>query len=135
MMSKETAPGAAESGRKAWSREVEQVTEPNPRYLAKSEHHLDSRKMLFGSPTTIIADDGRRVSTIVALKRPAEDQFVVDIEVYYSLEYEGSLREERTVFATLAEAVAFITRETGLRFDQMYIRGQNGKPIQNRRTR
>ena len=116
----------ATTGRKVWGREAEQASEPNQRYIARLEQKLKLGKMLF-SDKTILSESGREVSTLVSLKQPAENKLVVGIEVYYTSDDVGSLSDEEFSFATLEEAKAFIYCKTGLRFDQMYLNGQNQK--------
>lgn len=99
-----------------------QVDEPNPRRVAKLERHLRLGKVLLGRPDAYAVDgNGRKVSTLVSLKRPAEDRFVVRVEIYYTSDDVGSLSDEEFVFGTLDEAVAFITQKTGILFHKMYI--------------
>ena len=118
-------------GRRVWGKEEEQTTESNLRYITKLENHLKMGKVLLGRPdANSVADNGREISTVVALRRPAENQFVVQVEVYYTgMDIAGNLSNEDFAFATLEEAMAFIHRKIGIRFDQMYINSQNYKPI------
>lgn len=113
----------ATPGRKVWGKEVEQVAEPNSRYIAKLERHLSANGALIGTPeTTARSEDGREVSTLVGLNRPAENQFIVRILMYYTgMDIAGNLSDEEFVFATLEEATAFIHRKIGIHFDQMSI--------------
>lgn len=99
-----------------------QANEPNPRRVAKLERHLRLGKVLLGRPEAYALDgNGRKVSTLVSLKRPAEDRFVVGIEIYYTSDDVGSISDEGFVFTTLEEATAFIAQKTGVLFHKMYI--------------
>ena len=104
------------------------TAEPSPCRAAKLERHLRLGKVLLGRPDAYAVDgNGRKVSTLVSLERPAEDRFVVRVERYYTSDDVGSLSDEEFVFGTLGEAAAFIARKTGVLFHRMYIKTPLGK--------
>ena len=94
--------------------------QPNPRRVAKLEHYLKQGKVLMQTVDSV-AEDGRLVSTLASLKRVAENRFVVGMNVYPTEADTGRLRDDYYNFGTFDEAMAFITRETGVLFHQMQI--------------
>jgi len=105
-----------------------EAEEPNPHRVAKLERYLKLGKVLLGRPGAYAVDgSGRKVSTLVSLERSVEDRFIVGIEIYYASTDVGSISEEEFVFATLEEAAAFITQNTGVLFHKMYIKTPVGK--------
>lgn len=114
-MNKETG-----TGRKVWGRGTEPAAEPKPRRVARLERYLNSGKVLMNT-VDAVEKDGREISTLGSIKRTAENQFVVGIDVYLSLVDVGRLREEEYTFSTLEEAEAFLARETGILFHQLHV--------------
>ena len=116
----------AAAGKQVWGRQTEQANDPNLRQITKLEQKLKLGKMLFAD-TTILNESERKVSTLVSLKQPMNDKFIVGLEVFYTSDDVGSLSDEEFTFAELEGAKTFIYRKTGLRFDQMYLNEQNRK--------
>lgn len=108
------------ASRRVWGRETEPVAEPKPRRVARLERYLNSGKVLMNTVDSI-EKDGREISTLGSIKRTAENQFIVGIDVYLPLNDVGRLREEEHTFSTLEEAETFLARETGILFHHLHI--------------